>query len=289
MSVYHVPVMLDVVIHALHPESGKIFVDATVGGGGYAEELVKRGAIVIGLDKDTEAIAESKIRLESYDSGNWKLIQDDYRNIGDVLKSLKIKRISGIIYDLGVSSHQLDAITRGFSYRYEGAALDLRFNQNSGIPANEYLNHADKELLYEIFSKYGEEKYFRSIADAIVSSRSVKPVNTMSDLMLILNRVISDHAELMRSKRRILQALRIAVNDELESLKISLSQIVDLLEPDGVVAVLSYHSLEDRIVKNYFRNNRRMYNIKHFILPSNSEQKTNPRSSSAKLRIAIRK
>lgn len=292
-SEYHKAVLLNEVIDLLQVKSGKKYIDATLGGGGHAIEIINRGGIVLGIDIDPNAIdyVESRLKVQS---SKLKVVKGNFRDIDNIARSQRFDRVAGIIFDLGVSSRQIEEGERGFSFQKEGP-LDMRMNQDEKLPtAADILNLADKNELYKIFKQFGEEPRAGSLASAIVRARKVKAFRTTDDLLKVIKDAygikgeISDKAKASISKR-IFQALRIAVNLELENLKISLPKAVGLLEKNGKLAVISFHSLEDRIVKKAFlsfeeQNLGRIVTEKP-ILPSVEEQEINRRSRSAKLRV----
>ncbi len=267
---YHTPIMVKEVLEGLAVAPGKRFIDATVGGGGHAREIVKRGGIVLGIDTDKDAIEENK-------EAPWKVVQGNYRNIEKIAKENGFEAVDGILFDLGVSSHQLDTEGRGFSYRFARAPLDLRLNQDEGIPAAEYLQKVTEQELYEILATFGEEEHSRAIATAIVRARRVSPVSLTGDLLKFVN---------TRSASRVFQALRIVVNDELNALKEGLHGAEALLKFGGRLTVISFHSLEDRIVKLSLKTNAWKLITKKPIVAGDIERRANSRSHSAKLRIA---
>lgn len=270
MTQYHTPIMVEEVIQGLQVASGKRFIDATLGGGGHTREIVKRGGTVLGIDTDKEATNEN--------SGmKWKVAQGNFRDIEAIAKKEGFEEVDGILFDLGVSSHQLDTAARGFSYRFGDAPLDLRMNQEVGETAAEYISRVSEEELYETFAKFSEEEHSRSIAHALVSARRVRPVKTTGDLLQIVPK---------KAASQIFQALRIAVNDELGALKKGLAGAKKVLKPGGRLVVISFHSLEDRIVKQYMRTDDWKLITKKPVIPTRVELQQNTRSRSAKLRIA---
>lgn len=298
-STFHTPVMLDEVMQGLHVREGGTYIDATLGGGGHAWEIVRRGGRLLGIDQDPEALAFTKQRMEDgtlrKDSGqglkmekkgSWKLVYGNFRDIKKIARENGFDQANGILFDLGVSSHQIDVPERGFSFRYATAPLDLRMDQRHGIPASEYIRKLSKEELYEIFATYGEEKLARTIAVALVRARHMRPLTTVGDVVCVIEGVISDPRATMSTCARVFQALRIIVNDELAALKTAFGEAASLLAPGGRLAVLSYHSLEDRIVKREIGRLRLQPVYKKPMISSDEEIRRNPRSRSAKLRIA---
>ena len=260
---YHTPIMVEEVLEGLQVAPGKRFIDATYGGGGHASEIVRRGGEVLGIDVDPDTGPHA--------------VHGNFRNIEEIAKKEGFSEVDGILFDLGVSSHQLDTGDRGFSYRFVDAPLDLRFNQNEGETAAELLKRVSEDELYEILATFGEEEHSRAIATAIVRARRVSPVRTTGDLLKIIGK---------KTASQVFQALRIVVNDELNALKEGLHGAKDLLKPNGRLAVISFHSLEDRIVKLYFKTDAWKLITKKPIVPGHEEIKVNKRARSAKLRIA---
>lgn len=280
MNTFHKPVMVQEVLDGLRIEVGKKFIDATVGGGGHGIEILKRGGKVLGIDQDIEAVEFAK------ENKDWKIVQGNFRDIEKIAKEHGFDRADGILFDLGVSSHQIDTPERGFSFRYRDALLDLRMDPGQGIPAREYIKKLSEEELYEILATFGEEKLARTIAGAIVRARRVRPLATIGDLVGVVDSLIREPGERMGTYARIFQALRIVVNDELGALKDGLRGVAAVLGSGGRLAVLSYHSLEDRIVKREIRRLGLRPINKRPMTPSTDEMRQNPRSRSAKLRIA---
>lgn len=259
----HIPVLLHETIVGLQVAPGKRFIDATYGGGGHASEIVRRGGEVLGIDVDPDTGPHA--------------VHGNFRNIKKIAEKEGFIEVDGILFDLGVSSHQLDTEARGFSYRFGDAPLDLRLNQNQGETAAELLKRVSEDQLYEILAKFGEEESSRAIATAIVRARRVSPVLTTGDLLKIINK---------KSASQIFQALRIVINDELNALKEGLRGAKDLLKPGGRLAVISFHSLEDRIVKMFLKTDAWKVITKKPIVAGDIERRANSRARSAKLRIA---
>lgn len=289
MNTFHKPVMVAEVMEGLAVGKRKKYIDATVGGGGHGIEIIKRGGILLGIDQDQEALAFTKQKME--DGGwkiekNWKLAHGNFRDIEIIAKGNGFENADGILFDLGVSSHQIDTPSRGFSYRFEKSPLDLRMDTEEGIPAGEYINKLSEEELYEIFTKFGEEKLARAIAALIVRSRRVRALTTVGEVVEIVSLAVRDARARTRTLARVFQALRIAVNDELGALKVGLRGAGAVLGSGGRLAVLSYHSLEDRIVKREIRQLGLRPINKRPMTPSENEIRENSRSRSAKLRVA---
>lgn len=281
MNTFHTPVMVTEVMEGLDVGEGKKYIDATVGGGGHGIEIIKRGGILLGIDQDREALAFTKEK-----KGSWKLVYGNFRDIEKIAKENGFDETDGILFDLGVSSHQIDTPERGFSFRFAHALLDLRMDQGQGMPVSEYTKKLSEEELYEIFATFGEEQLARPIAGAIVGTRRVKPLTTVGDLVAVVDRVVRDARARTSTLARVFQALRIAVNDELGALKDGLRGAAEVLGSGGRLAVLSYHSVEDRIVKREIRRLGLLAINKRPMTPSIDEMRRNPRSRSAKLRVA---
>ena len=261
----HIPVLLKEAVDGLNVRQGGKYIDATFGTGGHSAEIKRRGGKVLTIDADPEVHAA---------------VTGNFRDIERIAKEHGFERVDGILFDLGVSSMQLDTPERGFSYRFAGP-LDLRYDPTLGTTASDIVNTYSEGELYEIFSRLGEENNARAIARAIVRARGVEKITTTEKLVKVIGKsqpVLS----------RIFQALRITVNDELGALREGLSSAGKLLINGGRLVVISFHSLEDRIVKQYMRNSDWRVLTKKPITASYNEVKANPRSRSAKLRIAER-
>lgn len=309
MDFLHKPVMLNECIDMLNIVPSGIYVDGTLGGAGHSLEIVKRldSGKLIAFDQDIEAIKNAKIKLKSYED-KVILIHDNFRNIKKTLEDIDIFRINGLLLDLGVSSYQLDSPERGFSYRYD-APLDMRMNQSSQISAKYIVNTYSEEDLKRIIRDYGEEKWASRIAQFIVEERMKKPIDTTGELVQIIKAAIPKKAreEDQHPAKRTFQAIRIETNHELDVIYDVLESAVELLLPGGVISVITFHSLEDRIVKNFFRdestgcicppeipvcvcNHQARLRLAHRkpLVPSEEELRENPRSRSAKVRGAIK-
>ncbi len=289
INAYHMPVMVREVLEGLQVQKGKSYIDATLGGGGHALEILRRGGRVLGIDQDAEALAFAKQRIE--DQGwnvgkDWIIAQGNFRDIEKIAKEYGFKEADGILFDLGVSSHQIDTPERGFSFRYPEAHLDLRMDPTGGIPASEKIGHLSTEELYEIFAKYGEEKLARPIAYAFVSARRIRAITTVGEVIGIVESVVKGRSDRISTLARVFQAIRISVNDELGALKEGLDGGARVLRVGGRMIVLSYHSLEDRIVKQAVMRPPLTPVIKKSMVASREEIATNSRSRSAKLRVA---
>lgn len=305
MSEYHVPVLLGEVLEHLLTDPDGLYVDGTLGGGGHAKAIEARlgpSGRLVGIDRDPEALAHSAAwALEKGD--RVRLIPGTFGEVARILKDLGIGQVQGILLDLGVSSRQLDEGGRGFSFMRPGP-LDMRMNPEAGHPASELVNNLPEQELIRIFREYGEEPRARRAAQAIVSERERHPILTTEALASTLEKALGRRSE-KHPATRIFQALRIAVNRELEELEAFLRDFVDLLAPGGRVAVISYHSLEDRMVKQRFRELEPhcicpaqalrctcghpgviRSVVRKAIQPSREETAQNPRARSARLRVA---
>lgn len=309
MDFLHKPVMLNECIDMLNIVPSGIYVDGTLGGAGHSLEIVKRldSGKLIAFDQDIEAIENAKIKLKAYED-KVILIHDNFRNIKKSLEDIDIFRINGLLLDLGVSSYQLDSPERGFSYRYD-SPLDMRMNQSSQISAKQIVNMYSEEDLKRIIRDYGEEKWASRIAQFIVQERMKKSIDTTGELVQIIKAAIPKRAreEDQHPAKRTFQAIRIETNNELDAIYEVLESAVELLLPSGVISVITFHSLEDRIVKNFFRdestgcicppeipicvcNHQARLRLAHRkpLVPSEEELRENPRSRSAKVRGAIK-
>jgi 16S rRNA (cytosine1402-N4)-methyltransferase len=250
MSAYHEPVLAEETLALLLTDREGVYVDCTVGGGGHAEKICEHLGIrgrLIGIDADGEALEETERRLKGF-APQVTLIRGNFRHVVSELGALGVQQCAGLLLDLGVSSHQIDRPERGFSFRAEGR-LDMRLDTRRPFSAHEVINGYSEEKLEEIFRGYGEEHAARRIARALVRSR---PVSTAGELNLLVERCVGGRF-LTKSLARVYQAIRIEVNGELESLHGVLEAVPDILSPGGRCVVISYHSLEDRIVKESFR------------------------------------
>ncbi len=292
----HIPVMVEEVMDLLRCEPGRTYVDATLGGGGHAEEILKRtgpDGVMIGMEWDQEAIDEASKRLKSYGS-RARVFRENFVHLSEILKTMKIESVDGILLDLGLSSIQLEREKRGFSFRGEGP-LNMRMDERRDRTAADLVNGLPLEELERILFEYGEERWTRRIARAIVSEREKKPIQTTQDLRRIVYRAIPKRFQSRRidPATRTFQAFRIKVNEELENLKGMLESGWKVLRKEGRMCVISFHSLEDRMVKEAFRRWEREGVLriltKKPLTPSEEEQKNNPRARSAKLRCAERR
>lgn len=294
MNKFHTPVLLEEVIGFLQVKSGKKFIDATLGGAGHTSEILNLGGTVLAVDVDEEAL--SKVRAEKekeIESGKLLVAKGNFRNIDDIARLNNFNKVFGILFDFGVSSYQIDTGERGFSFS-KGGPLDMRMDKDLKVSAKDLINILPKGELYEIFIKFGEEHNARAISDSIVRARRINPIETTGDLAGVIQSAykikgeVNDYTRANLNKR-VFQALRIAVNDELGSIQEALPKAVELLESGGRMVVISFHSLEDRIVKQTFlefeKRNMGKIITKKPVEATNEEKENNPRARSAKLRV----
>lgn len=314
-EVYHIPALLGQSIDALDVHAGGIYVDATMGGCGHSRAIVARlsaaeevaaGAAgrghVYAFDRDIDAVERAMADSTLTDSGLFTVVYSNFKYISNFMRYHGVERVDGILADLGVSFHHFDDAERGFSFRYD-APLDMRMNARGGMTAAELLEESDEERLSGIFSLYGELKESRRIARAITAARAAGPIATTGRLLEVISPCINPRRE-KKETAQVFQALRIVVNDELGALSALLTQSLQLLRPGGRLAIITYHSLEDRLVKNFMRTgNIEGLETKDFYgrnlspmkplqskptVPDKAEVERNPRSRSAKLRAATR-
>lgn len=286
MNDYHIPVLKDKVIEYLNPQEGKVFLDCTFGGGGHSQALLEAGASVFALDQDQDAIKHAQPLLEKY--RNLHLIKANFGYLDQVIAKEALPQFDGILFDVGVSSRQLDNSSRGFSFM-EDAPLDMRMDRDMGVTAADLLAALGEKELITIFSRYGDEPQAKKIAKTIVSSRKNKLITTTKELATLIERIKPRHGKL-HPATKIFQALRIAVNDELHALQDALPVAVNQLKTHGLLIVISFHEGEDRIVKQYFKNQSDMAVIELItqkpITPDHNEIQNNIRARSAKMRVA---
>lgn len=274
----HEPVLLNEVLSLLNPRAGGVYVDCTIGSGGHTRAILDRGAKVYGIDRDLEAIEMLKqVQHDMMEGEKLKVYWSNFRSLGKIIK----EKVDGVLFDLGVSSEQLDSHNRGFSYRFE-SPLDMRMDRRSGVPCYKLLKEFKVDELEYILTTYGEERYSRGIAREIIKN---KPETTQA-LKEIITKVTPPKGRL-KIFARVWQSLRIFINDELNCLQEGLREAIKILKVGGKVCVISYHSLEDRIVKQYFKYEPSLRVVtKKPIQPTETEISRNPRSRSAKLRCA---
>ena len=299
-NTYHVPVLLKESVDGLGIRPSGVYVDVTFGGGGHSREILSRlgdGGRLFGFDQDADA--EANVPGDA----RFTFVRSNFRYLKNWMRYHGVDGIDGLIADLGVSSHHFDDETRGFSFRFD-APLDMRMNKRDGMTAADVLNKYDEARLADVFYLYGELKNSRRIASAIAKARASKPLATTQDLIDATVQLLKRERE-KKDMAKVFQALRIEVNHEMDALKEMLAAATELLKPGGRLSVITYHSLEDRMVKNVIRTGNAEGTVKQdfygrvstpytavnnkVITPSEAEQEENPRSRSAKLRIAERK
>ncbi len=296
---YHNPVLLTETVDGLNIKPDGVYVDVTFGGGGHSKEIMRRlgpNGKLFAFDQDTDALANA------LDDERFQLINENFRFIKRFLRLYNIKEVDGILADLGVSSHQFDVAERGFSTRFD-ADLDMRMNQNGNLSAYEVVNDYDETELSRLFFDYGELKNARGLAAAIVTARKTEPIKNSEQLKKVLSRFLPAHKS-NKILAQIYQAIRIEVNQEMDVLKEFLEQSLALLKPGGRLSIISYHSLEDRLVKRFMKNGmfegepeRDFFGrfdvpfktIGKLVVPTDEEIEQNNRARSAKLRIAEKK
>ena len=296
---YHIPVLLGESIDGMNLQPKGIYVDVTFGGGGHSKEILRRGDTSIRLFSfDQDEDAESNI----VEDLRFTFVRSNFRYLYNFLRYHGVEKVDGILADLGVSSHHFDDSERGFSFRFDGN-LDMRMNKRSGKTAADIVNNYDEERLADIFYLYGELKNSRKLASTLVRARNQKAIVTIGDFLEIIKPLFGRERE-KKELAKVFQALRIEVNEEMEALKEMLHSAMEALKPGGRLVVITYHSLEDRIVKNimktgniegkvvqdFYGNSQTPFKlVNKVIIASNEEVKRNPRSRSAKLRIAEKK
>lgn len=303
MNSYHTPVMLRETLEALRVGPGKRIVDATFGGGGHTKAMLRAGAEVVGLDQDRDALGEAERWREELEEENLVLLHSNFRRIGSVFEEIGCGKFDGMLFDLGVSSFQLDQASRGFSFQQDGP-LDMRMDGSGSLTAADLVNEYPEERLAEIFAALGEEKHARRIARAIVRERERAPLERTLELAKLVEATVPGRGR-RHPATRVFQALRMEVNDELGSLREGLEAAMRWINPGGRLAVITFHSLEDRLVKNFFRQrSERWLNRPEWpeprpnpdyclelcprkgIKPGSEEVARNPRARSALLRVA---
>lgn len=311
MNFSHYSVLLDETIDGLNIKENGIYVDGTLGGGGHSYHIASKlgqGGRLIGIDQDEAAINAASERLNPY-KDNVTIVRSNYENVKTVLDELGIDHVDGIVLDLGVSSYQLDTVERGFSYKYD-TALDMRMDTRQSLTARDIVNNYTQSQLFHMIKDFGEDQFASNIAKHIVKAREVKPIETTYELNDIIKAAIPAKMRATggHPSKRTFQAIRIECNRELEVLKNTLDTMIDLLNPGGRLCIITFHSLEDRIVKSAFRKaenpctcpkefpvcvcgekTRGKQVTRKPILPSEQELEENSRSKSAKLRVFERK
>lgn len=298
-TVYHVPVLLKESVDGLNITEGGNFVDVTFGGGGHSKEIYSRmdkNGHLYSFDQD----ADAEKNADGFDAERFTFVRSNFRFLKNFMRYYGVEHIDGLLADLGVSSHHFDDSARGFSFRFEGK-LDMRMNQRAGMTAADVVNTYEEERLADVLYLYGELKQSRKIAAALVKARQEKPIETIGDLMEVSKTFFRNERE-KKDMAKLFQALRIEVNHEMDALKEMLKSATEMLKPGGRLVIITYHSLEDRIVKNLMKTGNvegkedkdffgkvntpyRLVN-RQVIVPSDEEMTRNPRSRSAKLRIA---
>lgn len=311
MAFAHTSVLLEETIEQLHIRPDGIYVDGTLGGGGHSLEICRRLTTgrLIGIDQDADAIAAAGERLKDYQD-KVTIVRSNYAQMMQVLTELGIERVDGILLDLGVSSYQLDAPERGFTYRCEDAPLDMRMDRRQKLTAHDIVNGYSEADLFRIIRDYGEDRFAKNIAKHIVQAREKRPIDTTGELNAIIKGAIPMKVQATggHPSKRTYQAIRIELNHELDVLRDHLDEMIDLLEDEGRICIITFHSLEDRIVKSAFKKNENPCTCpsnfpvcvcgkkskgkvvtRKPILPTDEELSANSRSKSAKLRVFERK
>lgn len=295
MNKFHVSVLLKESIGFLNIKPGQKYIDATLGGGGHSAAILSLGGIVLGIDMDQDAIDHVGKDLAS-NILNHKLVlaKGNFKDLDKIAHLKGFSKVAGVLFDLGVSSHQIDTPERGFSFSKEGP-LDMRMDKSSPVTAEALVNLLEKGELYDLFNRLGQESRFRAVSNSIISARRLKAIRSTEDLAKVVGeaygfkRGITSDFTKNRVNKKVFQALRIAVNNELENLKIALPKALSLLDRRGRIAVISFHSLEDGIVKKMFKDfhKKGMGTIitDKVVIPTDEEAISNPRAKSAKLRV----
>lgn len=308
MEFKHYSVLLEETIENLAIKPDGIYVDGTLGGGGHSYQIAKRltqGGRLIGIDQDKDAIQAATERLKEFED-RVTIVRSNYSNMANVLKELGIDKVDGIVLDLGVSSFQLDTPERGFTYRAEDAPLDMRMDDRQALTAKDIVNEYSEMELFRIIRDYGEDRFAKNIAKHIVEARAKKPIETTGELNEIIKASIPMKVQVTggHPSKRTYQAIRIELNHELDVLQDNLDEMISVLNPEGRICIITFHSLEDRIVKSNFKKNENPCTCptnfpvcvcgnvskgkvisRKPILPSKEELEVNSRSKSAKLRV----
>jgi len=307
-SPFHVPVLLQEAIKYLAVKKGEIYLDATVGGGGHAGEIVKKGGCLFGLDQDPQALAAAEKYLKSLpresftcpypffkrkDGANsfpWRLEKGNFKDLAAIAQKNGLKEVAGILFDLGASRKQLTSKERGFSF--QSPRLDMRMDPDLGVTAADLLSVLSENELYQIFNQFSQEKLARPIARALVRAREIKPIKSGQELAALVEKIYRRYRRRgkIHPATKVFQALRIAVNSELDNLKEALPQALKLLKKGGRLVVISFHEGEDRIVKKFFKNKEKEGKLKiltkKIVVPQEGEKEKNPSARSARLRAA---
>ena len=303
MTQIHIPVMKSETLDLLINKKDGIYIDCTIGFGGHSKEILNRinnKGILIGMDLDPYALSKANEKLSDSSEKKFSLHNISYKEFPTILSEMKIKKVDGFLIDLGISSYQVDSAHRGFSFTNNGP-LDMRFNQSNGYTAKKFLNKISEKKLADIIKYYGDQSKSKKIAKAILEKINSNKINSTFDLKNCIQSVTKSNDLKIVSK--VFQSIRIALNDEFENLKSVLKKMPKFLNKGGRIAIISFHSIEDRIVKHYFKNNT-LINVEDYfdrkkinqenlkvltkkpVTPSNNEVNINPRSRSAKLRVA---
>lgn len=292
MEVFHTPVLLNEVVRGLRIQKNNWYIDATAGGGGHSEQILKDGGNVVAIDQDASAISYIRARLHRYEiEGRLRLVQGNFRDIQTISSTQKLSGISGILFDLGMSTYQIKQSGRGFSFLRD-EPLDMRMSSDGTVTAYEIINTYSSDELTTILTRYGEEILAKKITEAITQQRKVQSIKTTAALATLVSEVYqrAGRHERIHPATRTFQALRIAVNEELTALSSALSAAVSVLSAHGRLEVISFHSLEDRMVKQFFQktvaNNELSLITKKPMTATEEEISENPKARSAKLRIA---
>jgi 16S rRNA (cytosine1402-N4)-methyltransferase len=291
MSDYHTSVLLQETIDQLQIKPGAKYIDGTLGGGGHTTEILKHGGKVLGMDVDEEALefVKKELQIKNYElRDNLQLVKGNFKDIETIARENGFDKVSGILLDLGISGHHVDTAQRGFSFQKDGP-LDMRMDKTLQVSATDLVNGLTRQELIDLFTRYGEEPFAKSIANHIVEKRRAKRIETTTELSDIVRKAVPFSKKGINPATRVFQALRIAVNDELNSLITVLPKAVTLLENRGRVAIITFHSLEDRIVKRTFiefeEKGLGTIITKKPIVPTDAELGENSRSRSSKLRV----
>jgi len=293
MKSRHTPVMVKEVLSYLQLLPGKVIVDCTLGEGGHSEGILRKilpGGYLIGIDQDDDALSISRLRLSRYED-SIRLVQGNFKDIRDELKNLGFDAMDGVVFDLGVSNLQFSTPERGFSFQLEGP-LNMRMDKRAQITAFDLINNLSEIEIANLIYKFGQERYSRRIARRIVQVRAKNIISTTTQLAEIIVNALphKERYKKIHPATKTFMALRIAVNRELEVLEFALNEAIDLLNPGGRICVISFHSLEDRIVKNIFRDSAKTGRLqlitKKPLIPTDEEQQENKKSRSAKFRVA---
>jgi 16S rRNA (cytosine1402-N4)-methyltransferase len=294
-SYSHNPVLTKEIMSFLNPAPGQIIVDATIGGAGHSEQILQKiipGGTLIGIDRDEETLRLASERLKPFE-GSFKLINKNFKHLKETLKDIGVEKVNGIIFDLGISSIQMEARQRGFGIKSEGP-LDMRMDRKQALTAKDIVNRFSERELSEIIRDLGEERFYRRIARRIVEERKKKEISTTAELAAVISNSLPYRYNKYKihPATRTFQAIRIKVNDELGSISQALSELPDVMEKGARACVISFHSLEDRIAKNTFKEFKAngIFSIltKKPLTPDETELAMNPRSRSAKLRVGER-